>query len=79
MTYQVCHYKNIQIMITDIRRQKSVSLNAVQCNTTSRPIFFFYLKLLTDKNLKPSAVYVTEYGAVFFITTAISNFNQNKY
>ena len=46
-------------MITDIRRLKSISLNDVQCNTTSRPIFFFCLKLQSDKNLKPSAGYPT--------------------
>ena len=49
-------------MITDIRRQKSIFLNDVQCNTISRPIFFFYLKLQSDKSLKPSADYATENG-----------------
>ena len=48
-------------MITDIKRQNSISLNDVQCNTTSRPIFFSYLKLQSDKTLKPSAGYSTEY------------------
>ena len=59
-------------MITDTRRQKFISFNDVHCNTTSRPIFFFYLKLQSDKNLKPSAGYSTEYDPG--LVTSIPNF-----
>ena len=48
-------HKQYRLKFVDIRKQKSLFLNAMQCNTISRLIIFFYLKLETDKNLKPSA------------------------
>ena len=65
-------------MITDIRRQKFISLNDVQCNTTSRPIFFFYLKLQGDKKLKPSTGYLTECDPGLVLLPRYQTFNENK-
>ena len=65
-------------MITVIKRQKSISLNDVQCNTTSRPIFFSYLKLQSDKNLKPLAGYSTEHNPGLVLLPRYQTFNKNK-